>query len=544
MLLATAVYPAQLLLVGPLLLTWLTRLAPWSRSSPRQLSDAYYPSVLTSINYGLAYPVPLLVFTMGITYAPVAPLILPFCAVFFGLAHFIYKYLLLYVNIPRYETGGLHAPMAVKRCLMGMMVMQLAMMGVLAAKAGSSSEHGGSGLEDDGKFKWTGYVKMVAGISPLLVITWIIHWWLKHGYEQEVQNIPLDIIGSVARDLEKRGNGRNGGGIRRGLVDDTFDEVDAGKELKSVARKLSKRSSLRAPFLKGKRASGASGLSRDGGDGISDAGGSSTEGTRDDGDGVPVPKRFSFQREGIAVSMSPPAQSSVERSGSRLSRTTDDATSPNSMVFEDTFPEDDDALLAFTEGDSLLPTTTTSPLTTPLFDDDEDSSTAPTPHLEPPMTHVSGVLDAPFVTATSIVPEGDEGDRAFRAAYSNNAPSSGSDEEDEDMDLQLYTYVHPALIGRLPVAWVPGAVQPKRCVEAREEQSKIQRELYRRIVGRQRVGVRAATEDDDGGDDNGVDERWGIGSSGSMSVRARRNRLSKVRSFVDGITSWAHLSMT
>jgi hypothetical protein len=54
---AMAVYPAQLLLVGPLLLTWLIRLAPWSDASPRQRSDAYYPTTLTCINYGVAYPV-------------------------------------------------------------------------------------------------------------------------------------------------------------------------------------------------------------------------------------------------------------------------------------------------------------------------------------------------------------------------------------------------------------------------------------------------------------------------------------------------------
>lgn len=49
-----AVIPAQLLLLGPLLLTWISRLAPWTRRSPRDVSDAYYPSVLTSINYGVA----------------------------------------------------------------------------------------------------------------------------------------------------------------------------------------------------------------------------------------------------------------------------------------------------------------------------------------------------------------------------------------------------------------------------------------------------------------------------------------------------------
>lgn len=91
MLQATAVYPAQLLLVGPLVLTWLTRLAPWSDASPRQKSDAYYPSILTCINFGIAYPIPMLMFVVGVTYAPIAPLILPFCTLFFAIAYFVHK---------------------------------------------------------------------------------------------------------------------------------------------------------------------------------------------------------------------------------------------------------------------------------------------------------------------------------------------------------------------------------------------------------------------------------------------------------------------
>ncbi|KAJ3029460.1 hypothetical protein HK097_005786, partial [Rhizophlyctis rosea] len=198
MLQATAVYPAQLLLAGPLILTWLTRLAPWKRSTPRQLSDAYYPSILTSINYGIAYPVPILVFTLGMTWSTVAPLILPFCAMFFGLAHFIYKYMLLYVNIPRYETGGIAAPMAVRRCLWGITLMQLTMMSVLAIRAGTAPDKDKNGghkpafADREEGLRWTAYVQMVVGVGPLLVMTGFVYWWLKHGYEKEVVSVPLE----------------------------------------------------------------------------------------------------------------------------------------------------------------------------------------------------------------------------------------------------------------------------------------------------------------------------------------------------------------
>lgn len=113
----------------------MTRTSPFAKTTPRQYSDAYSPTTLTSINYGISYSVPMLLFVVGLTYAPISPLIIPFCALFFHLAHFIYKYLLLFVHIPQYESGGIHAIIAVKRCLIGLFLMQLTMMGVLALKS-------------------------------------------------------------------------------------------------------------------------------------------------------------------------------------------------------------------------------------------------------------------------------------------------------------------------------------------------------------------------------------------------------------------------
>ena len=182
MLQAFSSFPAQLLLVGPLILTWLTRLAPWSRGTPRQVSDAYYPSTLTSINYGIAYAVPLLIYVIGLTYAPIAPLILPICVVFFVIGYFVFKYMLLYTHIPQYETGGMHAIMAVKRCLVGCVIMQLTMMGVLALKSVPAHERGlmrgDVGVMMEWKMSgWSGYVSMVIAVLPLLIMTMALFWW-------------------------------------------------------------------------------------------------------------------------------------------------------------------------------------------------------------------------------------------------------------------------------------------------------------------------------------------------------------------------------
>lgn len=43
------------------------------------------------------YPQALLIWTIGITYSIITPLILPFATLYFGLAYFVYKYRFLFV---------------------------------------------------------------------------------------------------------------------------------------------------------------------------------------------------------------------------------------------------------------------------------------------------------------------------------------------------------------------------------------------------------------------------------------------------------------
>lgn len=51
----------------------------------------------TSLNLGVVYPQALLIWTIGITYSIITPLILPFAMLYFGLAYFVYKYRFLFV---------------------------------------------------------------------------------------------------------------------------------------------------------------------------------------------------------------------------------------------------------------------------------------------------------------------------------------------------------------------------------------------------------------------------------------------------------------
>jgi hypothetical protein len=92
-----------------------------------------------------------------------------FVALFFGVAFIVYKYMLLYVHIPAFETGGMQATMAIRRCLVGMSLMQLTMMGVLALKSTSSN------AKDD--TYWSSYISYVVYTMPLLLMTVALYWW-------------------------------------------------------------------------------------------------------------------------------------------------------------------------------------------------------------------------------------------------------------------------------------------------------------------------------------------------------------------------------
>ena len=83
-------------------------------------------------------------------------------------------------------------------------------------------------------------------------------------------------------------------------------------------------------------------------------------------------------------------------------------------------------------------------------------------------------------------------------------------------DGQLHTYYHPALIGKLPVAWLKG--QPFH--ELRQNQDREQKILMGRLISQQRLAVDEDIRDEE--------------------------EESRIRSFfdiVDGITSFVHLSL-
>eukprot|EP00243_Klebsormidium_subtile_P003337 TRINITY_DN16700_c0_g1_i1.p1 TRINITY_DN16700_c0_g1~~TRINITY_DN16700_c0_g1_i1.p1 ORF type:complete len:742 (-),score=286.06 TRINITY_DN16700_c0_g1_i1:415-2640(-) len=80
-------------------------------------------------NYGSLVPNDLLIVILGMCYAVIAPIILPFCIAYFGLSYVVKKNLALEVMVPDYESGGRMYPHIHKRFLASLFVSQITLLG-------------------------------------------------------------------------------------------------------------------------------------------------------------------------------------------------------------------------------------------------------------------------------------------------------------------------------------------------------------------------------------------------------------------------------
>ncbi|GAA6046727.1 hypothetical protein JCM3770_003137 [Rhodotorula araucariae] len=95
--------------------------------TPRDHAELNAP---TMVNLGVVYPQALLIWTMGMTYSIIVPLILPFATIYFGLAYLVYKYRFLFVFYRPYESRGQAWPLAFNRVGFGVLLFQVFMLGL------------------------------------------------------------------------------------------------------------------------------------------------------------------------------------------------------------------------------------------------------------------------------------------------------------------------------------------------------------------------------------------------------------------------------
>ncbi|KAJ2998500.1 hypothetical protein HDV02_004508 [Globomyces sp. JEL0801] len=430
---AVAVYPAQLLLAAPLILTWLSRLAPWANSTPREISNAYYPSILTCINYGIIYPLPILVFVVGLMYSAIAPA----------------------------------TPYVVNRCLLGLFIMQLTMMGVLALKSVDDDNV----RETSSEKAWSGYAQMVVGVAPLLFLTFFIANLLQQAYEKQIRNVPLEIIGEAQRHLLRTDFDIDSDNFTpyqpfsSVMNHRTTQDEPNGRELREIVtpvtgnpKLLNRLSTLSFSLL-------------------------NRSPQREPEVHIELPTSSSSS----VSSVEPQNSAAAEKRYSAITILQTHAHSGPSPFHD---PNEIDPVLD-------LPGYSYEGLNT---------NVTSSRFVETPMTRVPGVLDTAVGAAMLRYGEQD-------------AAASPLELSSDDDDCQLYSYLHPALIGKLPMPWYDGEVFE----DLRRDQSRHQRLLVDKLQSRQRLSVHEELSHQD--------------TTTSTNV-------SQVRGFFDGLTSWIHLTVS
>ena len=94
-------------------------------------TGAYYPWPML---YGWIYPQIMMVLMIMVTYACIAPLLMPLCALFFVVAYLMYKYQLLYVYINDYQSGGDMWYAVFNRSLISLFFASLTLLGYLSVQ--------------------------------------------------------------------------------------------------------------------------------------------------------------------------------------------------------------------------------------------------------------------------------------------------------------------------------------------------------------------------------------------------------------------------
>lgn len=72
---------------------------------------------------------------IGCAFAPLAPILIIFIALYFAIASLIYTYRLVYWLPKQYDGGGSLFPLVFDRIIVGIIVGQVTLMGVLGLKA-------------------------------------------------------------------------------------------------------------------------------------------------------------------------------------------------------------------------------------------------------------------------------------------------------------------------------------------------------------------------------------------------------------------------
>ena len=97
---------------------------------------------LPEVRWGTFFPLYTNFACIGLIYSTIAPLMLLFLIVTFGLFWFVYRYQTLYITKFALDTGGLLFPQAVNQLFTGLYVMEIALIGLFSLAQGVNMETG------------------------------------------------------------------------------------------------------------------------------------------------------------------------------------------------------------------------------------------------------------------------------------------------------------------------------------------------------------------------------------------------------------------
>ncbi|KAJ6854228.1 putative CSC1-like protein [Iris pallida] len=134
----------------------------------RDREKAMYPG---SFDLPQTLPTLQLYFLLGLVYAVITPILLPFILVFFALAYLVYRHQIINVYNQEYESAGAFWPHVHTRIIASLLISQLLLLGLMSTKKAASS-------------------------TPLLtilpILTYAFHKYCKHRFEPAFRKYPLE----------------------------------------------------------------------------------------------------------------------------------------------------------------------------------------------------------------------------------------------------------------------------------------------------------------------------------------------------------------
>ncbi|PVV02562.1 hypothetical protein BB560_002981 [Smittium megazygosporum] len=127
-LLGIGYYPIRLTRIGALISITIKRLFC---KSPRDYASCFGPEYT---RWEFLYPPSMLIFTISMTYSSIAPMISVFAVIYFFVAYFISKYMILYVYSPSFESAGYYTYRIIKNMIGGLLVQLLLTLGIFGLR--------------------------------------------------------------------------------------------------------------------------------------------------------------------------------------------------------------------------------------------------------------------------------------------------------------------------------------------------------------------------------------------------------------------------